>query len=103
MIGILTGLLQSVGGGGGSGAAADFGIWRQRRGWRRRWRRWHGCVISAPSASVIATGKNGAALLAQSIGGGGGSGGDITNVDVGASIAIGGVGGLGRRWRRASG
>ncbi|WP_155888872.1 autotransporter outer membrane beta-barrel domain-containing protein [Inquilinus limosus] len=88
------GLVQSIGGGGGAGAGADFGI-GGTGGDGAAGGNGGTVLASAPNASVIATGKNGAALLAQSIGGGGGSGGDATTVDVGASIVIGGVGGLG--------
>ena len=85
-------LVQSVGGGGGDGGVAHWGA----TGGAGAAGGDGGLVsVDAPNASVIATGTSSGALLAQSIGGGGGSGGDAIGVTVGFDVTIGGNGGLG--------
>ena len=85
-------LVQSIGGGGGGGGNAGFfghggdGAAGGNGG---------PVDIAAPDGSVLTRGSNSTALIAQSIGGGGGSGGDSNGLALGASLAIGGNGGLG--------
>ena len=85
-------LVQSIGGGGGTGGNAGFfghggdGAAGGNGG---------PVDIAAPDGSVLTRGSNSTALIAQSIGGGGGSGGDSTGLALGASLAVGGNGGLG--------
>ena len=86
-------LVQSVGGGGGHGGEADFNA---RAGDGAGGGNGGPVTINAPDASVIVSGKNSIALLAQSVGGGGGSGGDSRGIAIGLlGFAIGGNGGLG--------
>jgi uncharacterized protein YhjY with autotransporter beta-barrel domain len=85
-------LVQSIGGGGGSGGQASFNA---DGGAGAAGGDGGPVVVNATNGSVIATGRNAIAVLAQSIGGGGGSGGDTNDIVVGAQIAIGGNGGLG--------
>ncbi|MCW8085269.1 autotransporter outer membrane beta-barrel domain-containing protein [Sabulicella glaciei] len=85
-------LVQSIGGGGGNGGQASFNT----QGGAGAPGGDGGPVgISAPNGSVVATGRSAVAVLAQSVGGGGGSGGDTVGVAIGVGIAIGGNGGLG--------
>jgi uncharacterized protein YhjY with autotransporter beta-barrel domain len=85
-------LVQSVGGGGGDGGQAHFNA---DGGAGAAGGNGGPVGIDAPNALVIATGRNSSALIAQSIGGGGGAGGDTNDINIGAQIAIGGNGGLG--------
>jgi hypothetical protein len=90
-------VVQSVGGGGGNGGSAGFfgtGGAGAAGGDGGQ------VTVNAPKASTVATsvfvtGTNSIALLAQSVGGGGGVGGDSTSLAIGAGVAIGGNGGLG--------
>ena len=89
--------MQSVGGGGGNGGSAGFfgtGGAGAAGGDGGQ------VTVNAPKASAVATsvfvtGTNSIALLAQSVGGGGGVGGDATGLAIGGGVAIGGNGGLG--------
>ena len=89
--------MQSVGGGGGNGGSAGFfgtGGAGAAGGDGGQ------VTVNAPKASTVATsvfvtGTNSIALLAQSVGGGGGVGGDATGLAIGGGVAIGGNGGLG--------
>ncbi len=85
-------LVQSVGGGGGNGGQATL---LAQGGAGAAGGNGGAVMVDAPHASVIATGESGIAVLAQSVGGGGGAGGDTNGVAIGASLAIGGNGGLG--------
>ena len=90
-------VVQSVGGGGGNGGSAGFfgtGGAGAAGGDGGQ------VTVNAPKASAVATsvfvtGTNSIALLAQSVGGGGGVGGDATGLAIGGGVAIGGNGGLG--------
>ncbi len=85
-------VVQSVGGaGGGGGSAGFFGS----GGTGAAGGNGGQVTVSAPNTSVVATGTNAMALLAQSVGGGGGVGGDATGLAIGAGVAIGGNGALG--------
>ena len=94
-------VVQSVGGGGGNGGSAGFfgtGGAGAAGGDGGQ------VTVNAPKASTVATsvfvtGTNSIALLAQSVGGGGGVGGDATGLAIGGGVAIGGNGGHGRQWR----
>ncbi|MET0745371.1 MAG: hypothetical protein ABWY78_18515, partial [Microvirga sp.] len=85
-------VVQSVGGGGGAGGSAGFfgtggaGAAGGNGG---------SVTALASGSSVFVTGTNAIALLGQSVGGGGGLGGDATGLAIGGGIAIGGNGGLG--------
>ena len=86
-------LVQSVGGAGGNGGNADWGSQGGAGG-----NGGNGGPVSflAPNASVIVQGQGSIAAIAQSVGGGGGTGGDAVNYGAGgAVIAIGGNGGAG--------
>jgi uncharacterized protein YhjY with autotransporter beta-barrel domain len=48
-----------------------------------------------PGDVIITTGTYSRGLVAQSVGGGGGRGGDVTNASLGSSVTIGGTGGTG--------
>ena len=90
-------VVQSVGGGGGNGGSAGFfgtGGAGAAGGDGGQ------VTVNAPKPSTVATsvfvtGTNSIALLAQSVGGGGGVGGDATGLAIGGGVAIGGNGGLG--------
>ena len=90
-------VVQSVGGGGGNGGSAGFfgtGGAGAAGGDGGQ------VTVNAPKASTVATsvfvtGTNSIALLAQSVGGGGGVGGDATGLAIVSGVAIGGNGGLG--------
>ena len=90
-------VVQSVGGGGGNGGSAGFfgtGGAGAAGGDGGQ------VTVNAPKASTVATsvfvtGTNSIALLAQSVGGGGGVGGDATGLAIGGGVAIGGNGGHG--------
>ena len=90
-------VVQSVGGGGGNGGAASFFA---TGGAGAAGGDGGQVTVNAPKASTVATsvfvtGTNSIALLAQSVGGGGGVGGDVTGLAFGVGVAIGGNGGLG--------
>ena len=85
-------LVQSVGGGGGNGGQASFNA---SGGAGAAGGNGGAVDVRSPNGSVIATGDNAIAVLAQSIGGGGGAGGDTIGVAIGVQVAIGGNGGLG--------
>ena len=86
-------VVQSIGGGGGSGGTAD-GF--NAAGGAGAPGGDAGAVTAAlVNGQVVATGPSASALILQSIGGGGGIGGDATGIAIGASLAIGGNGGLG--------
>ncbi|WP_159993685.1 autotransporter outer membrane beta-barrel domain-containing protein [Roseomonas sp. 18066] len=85
-------LVQSVGGGGGAGGQARFNA---DGGAGAAGGNGGPVAIDAPNGLVIVTGRNAIGLLAQSIGGGGGSGGDTNDIAIGAQFAIGGNGGVG--------
>lgn len=88
-------VVQSIGGGGGSGGVGSFlasGGTGAIGG--------DGGAVNADivNGTLVTSATNGAAasgLIAQSIGGGGGVGGDANNIVVGAALSIGGNGGLG--------
>ena len=85
-------VVQSVGGGGGNGGQASFNA---SGGAGAAGGNGGAVDVRSPNGSVIATGDNAIAVLAQSIGGGGGAGGDTIGVAIGVQVAIGGNGGLG--------
>ncbi len=85
-------LVQSVGGGGGDGGNASFGA---EGGAGAAGGNGGKVTVDGPNGSIIVNGTSALAILAQSVGGGGGSGGDTNDIAIGASIAIGGNGGLG--------
>lgn len=85
-------LVQSIGGAGGNGGQASFNT---QGGGGAPGGDGGPVGVSAPNGSVVATGHSAVAVLAQSVGGGGGSGGDTAGVAIGVGIAIGGNGGLG--------
>ncbi|MGK9167461.1 hypothetical protein KXR53_14245 [Inquilinus limosus] len=89
------GLVQSVGGSGGNGGNMSFLFGGGSAGAGAPGGDGGLVSVAAPNASMILSGPNGVALLGQSIGGGGGSGGDVTGIPISASVAIGGNGGLG--------
>ncbi|MCW8084033.1 autotransporter outer membrane beta-barrel domain-containing protein [Sabulicella glaciei] len=88
-------VVQSVGGGGGNGGQANFVFGGGSGGAGAAGGDAGPVTITAPNASVLLTGTNGTVLVAQSVGGGGGSGGDATDLPLLASYVIGGNGGLG--------
>ena len=86
-------LVQSVGGGGGSGGQASFGGSRGGNG---------GIggdggpvMASVLNGSTITLGNNSIGVVAQSVGGGGGAGGDAHGIEVVSAYVIGGNGGQG--------
>ncbi len=85
-------LVQSIAGAGGSGgqtsffSAAGAGAAGGDAGT---------VSVTTGNALMIANGASSSALIAQSIGGGGGVGGNAISVAVGAQVSIGGNGGLG--------
>jgi hypothetical protein len=85
-------LVQSVGGGGGAGGQASFNA---QGGAGAAGGNGGAVAVDAPNGSVIATGANSSGLLTQSVGGGGGAGGDTNSIAIGFNVAIGGNGGLG--------
>ncbi|MGF6230087.1 uncharacterized protein YhjY with autotransporter beta-barrel domain [Inquilinus ginsengisoli] len=85
-------LVQSVGGAGGNGGNASFNA---QGGAGAAGGNGGAAVVRVPNASVIATGKGAIAMVAQSVGGGGGVGGDTNDIAIGTQVAIGGNGGLG--------
>ncbi|MGO1080838.1 beta strand repeat-containing protein, partial [Inquilinus sp. CA228] len=85
-------VVQSVGGAGGTGGNASFFA---SAGAGAAGGDGGPVVVQAPNGSVIATGKSAIAMVAQSVGGGGGVGGDTNDISIGTQIAIGGNGGLG--------
>ena len=87
-------LVQSVGGGGGDGGGASF-VFGGGSGGGAAGGDGGIVTVTAPNASIFTDSRSGAALIAQSIGGGGGSAGDIIAVGAGATLVIGGTGGLG--------
>ena len=90
-------VVQSVGGSGGNGGSAGFfgtGGAGEAGGDGGQ------VTVNAPKPSTVAssvfvTGTNSIALLAQSVGGGGGVGGDAIGLAFVGGVAIGGNGGLG--------
>jgi hypothetical protein len=83
---------QSIGGGGGNGGSTGgwFSIGGAAAGGGS------GGTVSIGSTGTLSTAlDNSTAILAQSIGGGGGSGGASGAIGVGGSLAIGGSGGTG--------
>lgn len=85
-------LVQSVGGAGGNGGNASFNA---QGGAGAAGGNGGAVVVQAPAGSVIATGSNAIAVVAQSVGGGGGVGGDANDVSILTQVAVGGNGGLG--------
>ena len=85
-------LAQSVGGSGGNGGNTSFGGFA---GSGQGGGNGGPAEVDAPNGKVVVDGPELIALLAQSIGGGGGSGGDADNIAIGAELAIGGNGGQG--------
>ncbi len=85
-------LAQSIGGGGGDGGGA--GGWFTVGG-RAGSGGGSGVVSVTDSGTVQTSGDRSTAIFAQSIGGGGGNGGDAVSIAPVISIAIGGNGGLG--------
>ena len=69
--------------------------WRCRRSRRERWSGHGPCAQGVDGCDIGGTGTNSIALVAQSVGGGGGVGGDATGLAIGSRVAIGGNGGLG--------
>jgi len=80
-------LAQSIGGGGGSGgdSIGVLGVGGSGAGGGTG-----GSVTIRDLGTIRTAGQFGAGVLAQSIGGGGGNGGDTFTASVGASVAIGG-------------
>jgi hypothetical protein len=86
-------LVQSVGGAGGNGGEASFNA---QGGAGAAGGNGGAVTVQSPNGSVIAIGDNAIAMVAQSVGGGGGVGGDTNDIDIGITqVAIGGNGGLG--------
>ncbi|WP_207538740.1 autotransporter outer membrane beta-barrel domain-containing protein [Sabulicella rubraurantiaca] len=85
-------LVQSVGGAGGNGGQASFNT---SGGAGAPGGNGGPVSVTSPNGMVVATGRSAIAVLAQSVGGGGGAGGDTVGVAIGVQIAIGGNGGLG--------
>jgi hypothetical protein len=85
-------LAQSIGGGGGDGGGAGGWFTVGGRGGSGGG---SGIVSIFDSGTVQTTGDRSTAIFAQSIGGGGGNGGDAVSVAPALSVAIGGNGGLG--------
>ena len=85
-------LVQSVGGAGGNGGNASF---IAQGGAGAAGGNGGAAVVQVPNASVIATGKGAIAMVAQSVGGGGGWAAIPTISRSAPQIAIGGNGGLG--------
>ncbi|WP_429228489.1 hypothetical protein [Inquilinus ginsengisoli] len=85
-------LVQSVGGAGGDGGNASFFA---QGGAGAAGGDGGAVLVQAPGGSVVATGKGAIAVVAQSVGGGGGVGGDTNDISIGTQVAIGGNGGLG--------
>lgn len=85
-------LAESIGGGGGTGGSSGgwFGVGGSGGGGGNG-----GTVTVANSGDLTTSGRNAAALFAQSVGGGGGNGGNVVAVGAFASVAIGGAGGNG--------
>lgn len=83
-------LAQSIGGGGGNGGNAEglFSIGGQGTGGGNG----GSVTFSQTAGTILTTGTQAHALVAQSTGGGGGNGGNATSVSVGATLAIGGTG-----------
>ncbi|WP_264798091.1 autotransporter outer membrane beta-barrel domain-containing protein [Acidocella aminolytica] len=85
-------VVQSIGGGGGNGGVGNFladGGTGATGG--------AGGNVSADfvNGSLVTNGAAASGLIAQSIGGGGGIGGDATGIAVGTALVVGGNGGLG--------
>ena len=87
-----TAVVQSIGGGGGNGGSASFfedsGAGAPGG---------DGGTVNANivNGTLVTSGAAASGLIAQSIGGGGGIGGDATGIVIGADVSIGGNGGLG--------
>ena len=96
---------QSIGGGGGQGGDADGWLWIS--GGAGGDAGDGGFVITTNNAEIATLGVGAYGILSQSIGGGGGFGGDAFGVGPYASITIGGNGGAGGNggmvWARNSG
>ncbi len=98
---------QSIGGGGGNGGAGTTGIWSELTvGGRGSGGGNGGDVTVDQSGFIVTTGKGGVGIFAQSIGGGGGTAGDVERaftdswlkLNIGAGLGIqkaAGVGGDG--------
>jgi hypothetical protein len=85
-------LAQSIGGGGGDGGSAGGWFTVGGRGGSGGG---SGIVTIYDSGTVQTAGDRSTALFAQSIGGGGGNGGDAVSINQSLSVAVGGAGGLG--------
>jgi outer membrane autotransporter protein len=85
-------LAQSIGGGGGDGGGAG-GLFTV--GGRAGSGGGSDIVTVIDSGTVQTSGDRSTAIFAQSIGGGGGNGGDAVSVSQTISVAVGGAGGLG--------
>lgn len=84
---------QSIGGGGGQGGDADGWINVSGGGGGDAG---HGQFVSViNNGSLFTRGYDASAIFAQSIGGGGGAGGDASAFGINVAIAIGGTGGAG--------
>ena len=84
---------QSVGGGGGNGGGgAGFAT---SGGAGAKGGDGGNVTVAAPDVEILTNGDTSKAIIAQSVGGGGGIGGDSDEIAVGASVAIGGNGGFG--------
>ena len=92
-------LAQSVGGAGGDGGSAAFFA---SGGTAANGGDGGSANIDAPNAQVLLYGESSVGLIAQSIGGGGGVGGDSNDIAIGAKLTIGGNGGAGGNAANAS-
>nr|WP_310522879.1 hypothetical protein [Polymorphobacter sp.] len=87
-----TAVVQSVGGGGGGGGR---GVINTLGGSGAAGGNGSTATANIVSGTLLANGSGSSALIAQSIGGGGGIGGDEKGVNIGVQRAIGGNGGYG--------
>ncbi|SFV17196.1 Uncharacterized conserved protein, contains a C-terminal beta-barrel porin domain [Methylobacterium sp. 174MFSha1.1] len=89
-------VVQSIGGGGGDAGATAWGSWGADGGAGADGA---AATLAAPNAKVTSSGTGSSAAVVQSIGGGGGLGGDVTDYSIGPvpALAIGGQGGNGGR------
>jgi hypothetical protein len=87
-----TAVVQSIGGGGGNGGAASF---FEDSGAGAPGGDAGTASASIVNGTLITRSASASGLVAQSIGGGGGIGGDATGIEIGAAVSIGGNGGFG--------
>ena len=87
-------LVQSIGGGGGGGGSGS-GLFNITGGTGAAGGNGGSAGANVVNGSLVANGVASSGLIVQSIGGGGGIGGDATGLTLGVSLSIGGNGGLG--------